>query len=89
MSKTALVGMTKGLARELGPRGVTVNLVHPGPTDTDANPANGPNTEMIAGFTVGRYAEAVEIAATIAHPASADGAYITGDSVHVDGGFTA
>ncbi|MFD6998995.1 SDR family NAD(P)-dependent oxidoreductase [Streptomyces mirabilis] len=90
MSKTALVGMTKGLARELGPRGITVNLVHPGPTDTDANPADGPNAEMIVGFTaVGRYAEAAEIAATVAHLASADGAYITGASIHVDGGFTA
>ncbi|WP_206300170.1 SDR family NAD(P)-dependent oxidoreductase [Streptomyces mangrovisoli] len=90
MSKTALVGMTKGLARELGPRGVTVNLVHPGPTDTDANPADGPNAETIAGLTaVGRYARAAEIAATVAHLASADGAYITGAAIHVDGGFTA
>ncbi|MGW5216180.1 SDR family NAD(P)-dependent oxidoreductase [Streptomyces sp. NPDC004051] len=90
MSKTALVGMTKGLARELGPRGVTANLVLPGPTDTDTNPADGPNAEVIAGFTaVGRYAEAAEIAATVAHLASADGSYITGASIHVDGGFTA
>ncbi|MGV9245481.1 SDR family NAD(P)-dependent oxidoreductase [Streptomyces sp. NPDC003710] len=90
MSKTALVGMTKGLARELGPRGITVNLVHPGPTDTDANPADGPNADVIAGFTaVGRYAEASEIAATVAHLASADGGYITGASFPVDGGFTA
>ncbi|MFD4542733.1 3-oxoacyl-ACP reductase family protein [Streptomyces bauhiniae] len=90
MSKTALAGMTKGLARELGPRGITVNLVHPGPTDTDTNPADGPNAEAITGLTaVGRYAEASEIAATIAHLASTDGAYITGASVHVDGGFTA
>lgn len=90
MSKTALAGMTKGLARELGPRGITVNLVHPGPTDTDTNPADGPNAETITGLTaVGRYAEASEIAATIAHLASPDGAYITGASVHVDGGFTA
>ncbi|MGW7669254.1 SDR family NAD(P)-dependent oxidoreductase [Streptomyces sp. NPDC054775] len=90
MSKTALAGMTKGLARELGPRGVTVNLVHPGPTDTDTNPADGPNSEVIAGFTaVGRYAEAAEIAATVAHLASAESSYITGASIHVDGGFTA
>jgi 3-oxoacyl-[acyl-carrier protein] reductase len=92
MSKTALLGMTKGLARELGPRGVTVNLVHPGPTDTDTdtNPADGPNAEAIAGFTaVGRYAEVAEIAATVAHLASADGSYITGASIPVDGGFTA
>ncbi|MEV5988500.1 3-oxoacyl-ACP reductase family protein [Streptomyces sp. NPDC052051] len=90
MSKTALAGMTKGLARELGPRGITVNLVHPGPTDTDANPADGPNAETIAALTaLGRYAEPTEIAATIAHLASADGRYITGASLHVDGGFTA
>ncbi|WP_431964180.1 SDR family NAD(P)-dependent oxidoreductase [Actinacidiphila sp. bgisy160] len=90
MSKTALVGMTKGLARELGPRGITVNLVHPGPTDTDANPAHGPNAGTIAGFTaLGRYAEAAEIAATVAHLASSDGQYITGATINVDGGFTA
>ncbi|WP_320773584.1 SDR family NAD(P)-dependent oxidoreductase [Streptomyces sp. CRN 30] len=90
MSKTALTGMTKGLARELGPRGITVNLVVPGPTDTETNPADGPTSEMIAGFTaVGRYAEAAEIAGTVAHLASADGSYITGASICVDGGFTA
>ncbi|MFB9388633.1 SDR family NAD(P)-dependent oxidoreductase [Streptomyces coeruleoprunus] len=90
MSKTALAGMTKALARELGPRGITVNLVHPGPTDTDANPADGPNAEAIAGLTaLGRYAEPAEIAATIAHLAGPDAQYVTGASIHVDGGFTA
>lgn len=90
MSKSALAGMTKGLARELGPWGITVNLVHPGPTDTDMNPADGPNAETIAGFTaLGRYADPSEIAATVAHLAGPDGAYITGASIHVDGGFTA
>ncbi|QNP70034.1 3-oxoacyl-ACP reductase FabG [Streptomyces roseirectus] len=89
MSKTALEGMTRGLARELGPRGITVNLLHPGPTDTDANPADGPNAGGIAGFTaVGRYAEPAEIAATVAHLAGPEGAFITGASIHVDGGFT-
>ncbi|WP_327369932.1 3-oxoacyl-ACP reductase family protein [Streptomyces sp. NBC_01217] len=89
MSKTALAGMTKGLARELGPRAITVNLVHPGPTDTDANPADGPDAAVIAGFTaLGRYAQAAEIAATVAHLAGTDGGYITGAAIHVDGGFT-
>ena len=89
LSKTALVGMTKGLARELGPRGITVNLVVPGPTDTDSNPADGPDAEVIAGFTaVGRYAEPAEIAATVAHLAGPEAAYITGATVPVDGGFT-
>jgi 3-oxoacyl-[acyl-carrier protein] reductase len=90
MSKTALIGMTKGLARELGPRGITANLVVPGPTDTDTNPADGPNAATIAGFTaLGRYADPAEVAATVAHLAGADGGYVTGASIHVDGGFAA
>ncbi|WP_240760069.1 SDR family oxidoreductase, partial [Phytoactinopolyspora endophytica] len=89
LSKTALTGLTKGLARDLGPRGITVNVVHPGPTDTDLNPADGPLSETIKGFTaLGRYAEPSEIAATVAHLASAEGAYVTGASIAVDGGFT-
>ncbi|MFG1651889.1 SDR family NAD(P)-dependent oxidoreductase [Micromonospora sp. NPDC049275] len=89
MSKTALVGLTRGLARELGPRGITVNLVNPGPTDTDANPADGPNAGTIAGFTaLGRYARPAEIAATVAHLASPEAGYVTGAVINVDGGFT-
>ncbi len=88
LTKTALVGMTKGLARELGPRGITVNLVHPGPTDTDANPADGPNAETIAALTtLGRYAVPDEIAAVVSFLAGADGRYVTGAVVNADGGF--
>ncbi|MFD8594895.1 SDR family NAD(P)-dependent oxidoreductase [Kitasatospora sp. NPDC059646] len=90
MSKSALVGLTKGLARELGPRGITVNLVHPGPTDTDANPADGPNAGAVAGLTaLGRYADPAEIAATVAHLAGPDARYVTGAVISVDGGFSA
>jgi 3-oxoacyl-[acyl-carrier protein] reductase len=89
LSKTALIGMTKGLARDLGPRGITVNLVHPGPTDTDANPADGPNADVIRGFTaLGRYAEPRDVAATVAHLAGDGGRYVTGAAINVDGGFT-
>ncbi|MER6593108.1 3-oxoacyl-ACP reductase family protein [Micromonospora purpureochromogenes] len=89
MSKTALTGLTRGLARELGPRGITVNLVVPGPTDTDANPADGPNADAIRGFTaLGRYAAPEEIAATVAHLAGDDAGYVTGAVIAVDGGFT-
>ncbi|MFC0002933.1 SDR family NAD(P)-dependent oxidoreductase [Micromonospora siamensis] len=88
MSKTALVGLTKGLGRELGPRGITVNLVNPGPTDTDSNPADGPNAGAIAGLTaLGRYAAPAEIAAVVAHLAGPDAGYLTGAVVDVDGGF--
>lgn len=90
LTKTALTGMTKGLARDLGPLGITVNLLHPGPTDTDANPADGPYAQAVSGFTaLGRYAAPAEIAAVVAHLASDAASYMTGAVVHADGGFTA
>ncbi|MET7966984.1 3-oxoacyl-ACP reductase family protein [Micromonospora sp. NPDC005305] len=89
MSKTALAGLTRGLARELGGRGITANLVNPGPTDTDANPADGPAAETIRGFTaLGRYAAPAEIAAVVAFLAGPDGGYVTGATINADGGFT-
>ncbi|MFE2636037.1 SDR family NAD(P)-dependent oxidoreductase [Streptomyces scopuliridis] len=89
-SKTALTGLTKALARELGPRGITANLIHPGPIDTDMNPADGPGAEMQRGFTaLGRYGRPSDIAATVAHLAGDGGRYVTGASIAVDGGFAA
>ncbi|MFC0030631.1 SDR family oxidoreductase [Micromonospora chaiyaphumensis] len=89
MSKTALTGLTRGLARELGGRGITANLVVPGPTDTDANPADGPNADAIRAFTaLGRYADPAEIAAVVAFLAGPDGGYVTGATINADGGFT-
>ncbi len=90
MSKSALTGLTKGLARDLGKRGITVNLVHPGSTDTDMNPADGPAADEERSFTaLGRYGRPEDIAATVAHLAGAGGANITGTSIFVDGGATA
>ncbi|MFC4909088.1 SDR family NAD(P)-dependent oxidoreductase [Actinomadura gamaensis] len=90
MSKTALIGMAKGLARDLGPRGITVNVVHPGPTDTELNPADGPNAATFAGFTaLDRYAKPDEVAAMVVHLAGPGGAYVTGTTITVDGGFAA
>ncbi|MEU9963295.1 3-oxoacyl-ACP reductase family protein [Streptomyces malaysiensis] len=87
-SKTALTGLTKALARELGPRGITANLIHPGPVDTEMNPADGASAALQSGFTaLGRYGRPTEIAATVAHLAGDDGRYITGASIAVDGGF--
>lgn len=89
MSKTALIGLTKALGRELGGRAITVNLVNPGPTDTELNPASGPNAEVVNGLTaLGHYAAPADIAATVAFLASPDSRYITGATVNVDGGFT-
>ncbi|MBK1785101.1 SDR family oxidoreductase [Prauserella cavernicola] len=88
MSKAALTGLAKGLGRELGPRGITVNVVSPGPTDTETNPADGPNADTIRDFTaLGRYAEAAEIASAVAFLSGDGGAYVTGAVLAVDGGF--
>ncbi|MEU9041575.1 MULTISPECIES: SDR family oxidoreductase [unclassified Kitasatospora] len=89
-SKAALIGLTKALARELGPRGITANLVHPGPIDTDMNPADGPAAEFQAGLTaLGRFGAAAEVAAAVAYLVGEDGRYVTGAELAVDGGFAA
>lgn len=89
-SKAALTGLSRALARELGPRGITSNVVQPGPTDTDMNPADGPNAAAQHGLTaLGRFAEPAEIAATVAHLAGDGGRYITGAAIAVDGGHAA
>ncbi|HEY8584790.1 MAG TPA: SDR family oxidoreductase, partial [Capillimicrobium sp.] len=90
MSKAALTGMAKGLARDLGPRGITVCVVHPGSTDTDMNPADAPEAEAErAHIALGRYAAPEEVAATVVALAGPAGAYVTGASIAVDGGFAA
>jgi 3-oxoacyl-[acyl-carrier protein] reductase len=90
MSKSALVGLTKGLARDLGPRGITINNVQPGPVDTDMNPAHGDFAEsLIPLMAVGRYGTADEIASFVAYLAGPEAGYITGASLTIDGGFGA
>ncbi|MDR2306709.1 MAG: 3-oxoacyl-ACP reductase FabG [Paucimonas sp.] len=90
MSKSALVGLTKGLARDLGPQGITVNNVQPGPVDTDMNPASGEFAEsLIPLMAIGRYGQASEIASFVAYLAGPEAGYITGASLLADGGFAA
>ncbi|MYS88871.1 MULTISPECIES: SDR family oxidoreductase [Streptomyces] len=87
-SKAALAGMTKALARELGGRGITANLVLPGPIDTDMNPADGPYAAGQAAMTaLGRFGTADEVASMVAYLAGA--AYVTGAEFAVDGGHAA
>ncbi|MFC7287313.1 3-oxoacyl-ACP reductase family protein [Herminiimonas glaciei] len=90
MSKAAIVGLTKGLARDLGPRGITVNNVQPGPVDTDMNPANSDFADTLKGLmAVGRYGKDEEIASFVAYLAGPEAGYITGASLTIDGGFGA
>lgn len=90
MSKSALLSFTQGLARELGPKDITVNLVHPGPTDTDMNPASGPMADtMRATMAIPRYGKPEDIAAAVAFLASPAARHITGTGILVDGGANA
>ncbi|MFD0150669.1 SDR family NAD(P)-dependent oxidoreductase [Streptomyces sp. NPDC127132] len=89
-SKAALIGLTKALARELGGRGITANIVHPGPIDTDMNPADGPYAEGQAAMTaLGRFGTPGEVAAMVAFLAGPEGRYVTGAEFAVDGGHAA
>ena len=90
MSKAAIVGLTKGLARDLGPRGITVNNVQPGPVNTDMNPADGPMAGDMHGLmALNRHAHPDEIAGMVAYLAGPESGMVTGASLLIDGGFAA
>lgn len=90
MSKSALSGLVQGLSRDLGPRGITINNVLPGPVDTDMNPEN---TEFGASLhdymAIKRHGRPEEIAAMVAYLAGPEAAYVTGADLLIDGGFAA
>jgi 3-oxoacyl-[acyl-carrier protein] reductase len=90
MSKSALTGLAKGLARDLGTRGITVNNVNPGPIDTDMNPANTDFAAALHGLmALPRHGHADEVAGMVAYLASAEAAFVTGADLLIDGGFAA
>ncbi len=89
-TKGAVKMFTQGLSREVGPRGITVNNIQPGPIDTDLNPAAGDwATPQIANTALQRYGHVSDIAAMVAFVAGPDASYITGASLTVDGGTNA
>lgn len=90
MSKAALVSFTRGLSRELGPSGITVNLVQPGSTDTDSNPADGPAGDFQKSMSsLGRFGEPREVANAVVFLASPAASVITGTVLNADGGALA
>jgi 3-oxoacyl-[acyl-carrier protein] reductase len=89
-SKAALGGMTRGLARDLGARGITANLVQPGPIDTERNPADGPNAAVNrTPLAIPRHGTADEVAGLVAYLASSEAGFITGATYNIDGGWSA
>ena len=89
-SKAAVAGLVRGWARDLGPRGITVNVVQPGPVDTDLNPKDGELAPLIKPFlAIPAYAEGADIGALVAYLVGPEARYVTGAALTLDGGFLA
>ncbi len=89
-SKSALQGLTRGLARDLGEKGITVNLIQPGPTDTDMNPADGPAAGFVhSRMAIPKHGQPKDIGALVAFLSSEEAKYITGSIITIDGGMNA
>jgi cyclic-di-GMP-binding biofilm dispersal mediator protein len=90
LSKSALQGMARGLARDFGPRGITINVVQPGPIDTDANPEDGPMKDLMHSFmAIKRHGGPVEVAGMVAWLAGPEASFVTGAMHTIDGAFGA
>ncbi len=88
MSKSALTAFNKGLARDLGNRGITTNLVQPGPVDTDMNPADGPHADFQRQhIALGHYGKATDVADLVSFLAGPESSFINGSALTIDGGL--
>jgi len=88
-AKAGILGFTKSLAREVGSRGITVNAIAPGFIDTDMTRAlaQAQRSELTSQIPLGRLGQPAEIAGAVSFLCSADGGYITGETLHVNGGM--
>ncbi|MBV6795719.1 SDR family oxidoreductase [Xanthomonas euvesicatoria] len=90
LSKSALQGLARGLARDFGPRGITINVLQPGPIDTDANPENGPMKDLMHSFmAIKRHGRTEEVAGMVAWLAGPEASFVTGAMHTIDGAFGA
>jgi 3-oxoacyl-[acyl-carrier protein] reductase len=89
MTKGAVAAMTRGLARDLGPRGITVNAIQPGPTDTDMNGDKEMRAKLSTLMALGRTGKDNEIASLVAYLAGPESSFITGAALTIDGGYLA
>ncbi|MEO0377571.1 MAG: SDR family oxidoreductase [Cyanobacteria bacterium P01_A01_bin.17] len=90
LTKSAIQGMVRGLARDFGDRRITVNSVQPGPVNTDMNPADGPMKDAMHSFmAIKRHAEPAEIAGMVAYLVGPEASFVTGAQHTIDGGFGA
>lgn len=90
LSKSALQGLARGLARDLGPRGITVNIVQPGPINTDLNPEDGPMKDMMHSFlAIKRHGRPEEVAGMVAWLSGPEAGFVTGAMHTIDGAFGA
>ncbi|MFI1035427.1 3-oxoacyl-ACP reductase family protein [Streptomyces sp. NPDC020951] len=89
LTKAAIGGFTRALARELGPRAITVNNVQPGPVDTEGNPSDGDGAALMKGLTpMGRFGTPEEMTGLIAYLAGPESAFVTGATINIDGGYS-
>lgn len=89
MTKAAVASLTRGLARDLGPRGITVNTIQPGPVETDMNPDENIRAMVRPLIALGRMGKDTEIASLAAYLASPESSFVTGSALTVDGGYLA